>query len=605
MIMIIYFNNCIIIYNNNILMNYYEKYIKYKNKYAQLKKLQHSNIIQNGGDYKEGSKFIFINNDDVETQYRVIKVTGFGSDVMYTAIDNNNNQKYIYEKDIVHLSGNKIKKNKKTPEYKYGNGILVKFIYNNIYSTNNKEQEEEKMGQISRRSVIGNKNVYKINGPMNGIYTVDENKIIRKVSLKEFEEYTKKLKKIELGEDKNDLIIDHSMKYSNCIDENFIDTTIEAKIGNLYKIKYNGNKDCGIIFICDVIDNKGNLQKRRCKYFMDMLTGKSLLLGCDNYSALLHELAILKYIKKTAIENTQITDIIYDHILVIDEEYQMPLTSFNYMLNFFNEQIDYEERVLLEKYIKIYNVSNFKSDFTGIISPYIEHNINDYSDELFNSDNIVKSIFNVLYCIYVIHNILDIMHFNCDFENFCVDKNQNNTQKYKIGETYYTMTSNYCMKICNFDQSTKIQKYTDTDAILNDEYLLRKKFLCDDKGKCNKYNQKDIFIIISSMMLCAFDKKTNKINDKMYEIILLITNNNYGLISAIIKNNKNMSEFSANNTVFSSFCKYNLDTLLKTGEIEFKQKECSDVNIADLDIDNILQRYIKKYGNVLGLTKII
>ena len=129
MIMIIYFNNCIIIYNNNILMNYYEKYIKYKNKYAQLKKLQHSNIIQNGGDYKEGSKFIFINNDDVETQYRVIKVTGFGSDVMYTAIDNNNNQKYIYEKDIVHLSGNKIKKNKKTPEYKYGNGILVKFIY--------------------------------------------------------------------------------------------------------------------------------------------------------------------------------------------------------------------------------------------------------------------------------------------------------------------------------------------------------------------------------------------------------------------------------------------------------------------------------------------
>ena len=169
----------------------------------------------------------------------------------------------------------------------------------------------------------------------------------------------------------------------------------------------------------------------------------------------------------------------------------------------------------------------------------------------------------------------------------------------------------HCIKICNFDQSTKIRKNTNSDEILNN-VLSRKTILCNDEGKCNKYNQKDIFIILSSLITCAFDQESGTINNRMYEIILLITNNNYGLISAIIKNNNKISDLESskgfdpgNDTIFSSFCKYNLENLLKTGDIEFNEHECSDANISDLDIDKILERYIEKYNSELGLIETV
>jgi hypothetical protein len=569
-------------------MSYYEKYVKYKIKYLKLNK---KNKQQIGGDYIEGEKVTFTKkgNDYIGEVKNVLNDNG---EKMYKIQTQDGEMYFVYEKNIKRQNGNIIKIERIEPRQKskYDIGNIVEFEEIDNFLN------EYKSGTISKKEYKEGIYYYKIYGPIEGKYTVNENNIIKKITPKELEEYRQKIIATEFNIEPIK-ISEHQMEYSNCIEDNCHKTTIEKKIGNLHGIKWN--KECDIIITCEIKDNDGNMKIKQCKYFMDMEMKKNKILKCDNYLYLLHELKILKYIKKISIENEQINKIIHDHIIIIDEEYKISLDSFNYMLNNFKEQMNKDKLPILMEYMNIYNISNFNSNFRGIIMPHIKHNLESYADEIFSNENIIKSVFNILYCIYVLHNLLDIMHFNCDFENFCVASNKQSIQNYKIGNKYYTMEAHHCIKICNFDQSTKIKKFTNTEEIFNSE-LIKKQILCRDQGKCNKYNQKDIFIIISSLLLYVFDENTNKINSKMYEIILLITNYNYGLISAIIKNNIKKFELMDDN-VFTSFCKYNLESLIKTGDLIFKEHECFDANIVDLDIDKILERYIEKYNDILGL----
>lgn len=301
--------------------------------------------------------------------------------------------------------------------------------------------------------------------------------------------------------------------------------------------------------------------------------------------------------------------VINDHVIIIDEEQKIPIDSFYYMLNYFKNAMDEEALKALKEYVDVFNVSNFNSDFKGIILPYMKHKLSDNLKTFFNNKNIIKSVFDILYSIYVLHDVLDIIHFNCNFNNFCVTKKEKEHDfNYKIGDKYYTMKSKYCIKICNFDQSTKISKNTNTKEIPNIK-ISRKQGLCNDQGKCNNYSQKDMFTIISYLLMIAYNPTTYRINNKMYEIILLIANNNYKLISTIIKNNiksnnieSKSNDFNSNkDTVFTSFCKYDINSLIKEGKLEFKEHECSDVNIEDLDITKIIERYIDKYNDELQL----
>lgn len=99
------------------------------------------------------------------------------------------------------------------------------------------------------------------------------------MSPKELEEYRQKLIEKDFS-NQNIEITYHKLKYFYCIENECHETTIEAKIGRLYEIKYDGK--CDITFICYIIDDNGNPQKRKCKYFMDMKR-KNALLKCNNY----------------------------------------------------------------------------------------------------------------------------------------------------------------------------------------------------------------------------------------------------------------------------------------------------------------------------------
>lgn len=580
-------------------MNNYEKYVKYKNKYLNF--IKNNKFIQFGGNYKINDK-IRLKKKDNFIEGIIKKKWNDKGEILYT-VSTNEGDIYISEKKIIEDSENNktIEKNKSKPESKYGEGNLVKFI--DVNTSNDIANIEKKLGQIVRKRFEDGKYIYNIVGPREGRYNVNEYNIIRMVTKKEIDEYKKKVIENDFNINIKP-IIDNNMQYSNCVEDECHDTVIEAKIGELYGVKYD--KGCDITFICDITDIYGNQQQCQCKYFMDMSIKQNKILICSNYSALLHELKILKYIKRISESNKDIKNVLKDHIIIIDEEHKMPLESFNYMLKYFKDQMNTESLIKLKEYKSVYNVSNFSSNFRGIITPYIKNNLLNISSKLFGSTNIIKSVFNILYCVYVLHNLLDIMHFNCDFENFSVLQNAQNIQHYKIGSKYYTMISNFCIKICNFEQSTKIKKNTSSEEIFNNEFT-RKQVLCHNEGKCNKYNQKDIFIIISSLLMCAFDNRTKLINNKMYEIILFITNNNYGLISVIIKNNNKIYNKNLNpNTekIFKSFCKYNLENLIETGELKFKEHECSDENIPDLSIDIIIEKYINKYSDELQLEEI-
>ena len=584
-------------------IDYYKKYIKYKKKYEKLtEKLNQS--TQLGGDYNVGNTIVFEKNNKI-VNGKITEISDYNGKKMYAVKNNNGDIFYVFDKNIRRQDGNfiKIERMKTKPESKYSIGNIIQF--KDIDELTNSERTERVIGTIVRKEYVSESYIYKIKGPRGGKYTVKEDDIIRIVSPKELEEYRQKLITKDFS-DQNIEITDHKLEYSDCIENECHETTIEAKIGRLYEISYNGK--CDITFICDIIDDNGNPQKRQCKYFMDMKR-KNALLKCDNYPTLLHELDILKYIKRQAMSDADLNYVLNDHVIIIDEEQKMPTDSFYYMLNYFKNTMNEEALKALQEYVDVFNVSNFNSDFRGIILPYMRHKLSSNLSTLFNNKNIIKSVFDILYSIYVLHNILDIMHFNCDFNNFCVAKKQNEQDcNYKIGDKYYTMKSKYCIKICNFDQSTKIRKNTDTEEIPNIE-ISRKQGLCNDQGKCNNYSQKDMFTIISYLLMSAYNQTTDKIDDKMYEIVLLITNNNYGLISAIVKNNiksnnieSESNDFNLNkDTIFTSFCKYDINSLIKEGTLEFKEHECSDVNIEDLDIAKIIERYIDKYNDELQL----
>ena len=113
----------------------------------------------------------------------------------------------------------------------------------------------------------------------------------------------------------------------------------------------------------------------------------------------------------------------------------------------------------------------------GIILPDLEYALNKVIDDVLEYEYMTQSIFNILYCIYVLHKFLDIMHFDCHFGNFRVSKAKNRAQHYKIGDKNYTMRTKYYIRIFDFDHSTKIKKFTDTNTMDNSSF---------DSLSCNK-----------------------------------------------------------------------------------------------------------------------
>ncbi len=75
------------------------------------------------------------------------------------------------------------------------------------------------MGQIARKKFINGEYIYKIDGPIGGVYrNIKESKIIRIITQKELEAYRIKIVTKDTNNKSTDMdpIIDHKMYYSNC-----------------------------------------------------------------------------------------------------------------------------------------------------------------------------------------------------------------------------------------------------------------------------------------------------------------------------------------------------------------------------------------------------
>lgn len=586
-------------------MNYHKKYLKYKHKYLEL--VKHEKQI--GGSYKFGTKVEIKNGD--ETLEGTVKQYDNATQTYTILIDETGNFMSVKEKNIK-LPGGKDKlktvklteslepSKSKSVKRKYDNGALLKFTHSGKY---NIKSNGEKMGRVIDFRPITDSNSeqyqYVLIGPSGGKYTIFEDEIIRVVTKREFEKYAKKISASD-GDDVTDNImkyIDYTDNSDNSDSNKYITGTMENRLGNFHELI--DDKNCCLTLTTEILNKSDNLEKCLIKYFVN-----------DNV-LLLHELKIAVYIVSIALKNKSMTDIINDHINVIKEKQKISFESFAYLLQDFQTQItgsstqnDVEE---FTEYINSCVIDNNKNTkkkgMYGLVYSNIPDNINDMIISVFDDKNIIKSVFNMLYCIYLLHEILDIMHNDCSLNNFRVaDTDTNNSlQNYKIKDKNYEMTSNHFIKIDNFTNSIKIKKNTASDEILSEQDKSAES--CKTEGKCNKYNQRDIFVIVSSLLPLVFNKENDTINDLLYNIVLTITNSNYGLISAIIKKN-NLMKDSDSNSFFSSFCKFNSELLLKTGDLEFKENDCEDTYIKDLDISQVIDRYIEKYKVELGLKEI-
>ncbi len=129
-------------------MSYYEKYVKYKHKYHELKK---EYFIQTGGNYRNGDKITFTKKGD-NINGTIIKSQFIGEDKMYT-VDTNTGPMYVYEKNIRRENGNNIiiEKIKPKPLAKYSDGSLVKFTDVNDYSGH--DDLEKKNGSNCKKKI--------------------------------------------------------------------------------------------------------------------------------------------------------------------------------------------------------------------------------------------------------------------------------------------------------------------------------------------------------------------------------------------------------------------------------------------------------------------
>jgi hypothetical protein len=605
----------------------YMEYVKWKSKYKKLlkyikekKEKQIGGVIYKQGDIikvKEKGKgkedyfetkiinATYVGNDS----YRLYEVKNKDGEVIRIdekrilgKVDQNSNRVKLVPIENVRNSEEykeKAEKKEKQKELenkaKYKINSYVKFF----------DMGHEKIGQIRSVRLNQTGNIeYKIKGSRDSIHYFEEEDIDNIATEREYRKYLAKPVYT------NTIIKCHYFTFKNYNNEQqqSIDIkkrrkknkdTIENKYESIFYFEYsNEDNNCNTIMGCEVLDNEKSGEKAREAVFKNCLIKFNL--NQQNLS-FEQEKAISEYIIHYVISQEEnIKNNIENYVVLLEESETMTYYDFKYLIEYFSEKQDSYSGILNDYYRKCLS-SNEEDDLRkpveALLFPYMSYKLINEENTLFDSYNTTKTIFNILYCIYILHQQLDIMHFNCSFNNFVFNVNgENKTKTILFEDKEYSFDFDYNIKITNFEDAVKIKRTTESAEIPNkkieDDYTL-----CQYEGKCNKYSQKDIFIIVSCLL--AYLVKTDPDNTELYNIILIITNYNYGLISAIIKKNG----FSKEDNFFSSFCKFNSEVLIKSGDLEFKTEDCSETDYPDLDIIKVLNRYIDKYGKEMNLVE--
>jgi len=185
---------------------------------------------------------------------------------------------------------------------------------------------------------------------------------------------------------------------------------------------------------------------------------------------------------------------------------------------------------------------------------------------------ILRVIFEVLYGIYIMNTTLFIIHNDLHFGNIIYETDiQEYKQEYLIEGLKFTLLKNFNLRIFDYDCSSRFDNKM-RNPRLDTDY-------CKTYGSCNRYSQKDVFILIVTLIEYIIKYKFTYLNP----IISVLLDNKLHLKKAIVDNLKNERVF------WSVFCSVENN--------RFVTENCSDTSFEFLDINKVILRFLKKYKN--------
>ena len=200
----------------------------------------------------------------------------------------------------------------------------------------------------------------------------------------------------------------------------------------------------------------------------------------------------------------------------------------------------------------------------------VEINMNQY--------NTIKIIFSALYSIYLLHMKLDVMHNDNHFGNILYYDTPEFDKVYKLGDQEIKSRENFTTRIYDFDQSSKIQQHSKHNK-LDNPYL--DKAFCKSHGSCNHHSQKDVFVLIASLVN-IYTNPVSYVHPFLEEMVeCLIDNKLLDVIIAVQE--KSIHHF------WSSYLKMNDmndNFIVNSGDI---------ASYPEIEITDVLNRFIKKY----------
>ena len=384
----------------------------------------------------------------------------------------------------------------------------------------------------------------------------------------------KPIQNSELKYTNENTIFDMTKSYSY-IQKKHYDNLDEIITFTKYKIKSSASES----FIFTGVLKSNNMDVF-CKFFT------------INKESLIYEKNIYNFINQFGEENMIFKETIIQHIvipvdIIYTKKINLPIDLIPSNMDDYDDFDEISDDIIMcgiitQKYNsyttiddKIKQLSNSDLITLSLIKiDGVDTNIN------MNQYNIIKIIFSVLYSIYLLHMKLDVMHNDNHFGNILYYDMPEFTKVYKLGAQEIKSKENFTTRIYDFDQSSKIHQHSKYNSLDNVE--LDKDF-CEEYGSCNRHTEKDVYMLIASLIRIYVKNRSQFLR----EIVICLINNNNRLISIIEKvQQQKLSHF------WSSYLEMN------GLQNNFINNSGNVASYPDLEITNVLNRFIRKYSSM-------
>jgi hypothetical protein len=278
---------------------------------------------------------------------------------------------------------------------------------------------------------------------------------------------------------------------------------------------------------------------------------------------LMYEKDIYKYISEEADKNSELVN----HFMISPATFTVPLNTFRQKL----------PPIIISQFDNINNENRF-ANVNGIITYDYEYRILD--DLLFSDldiDIINDIIFELLYSVYIMNTKLNIIHNDLHFKNVLVKKVVPYEYNYKFDELNYTLTKIKKYNVLIYDFNLSYRNGINNPDLNEDAESLQ----CKDYGNCNKITNKDVYLILVSIVY----KYVNQQYYDRYTTIFHRIVNIKKIEKNIFDNIKKYHKDQDNSLHPYSFCKKIVNNMIED------DNDCI-LNHTDFNIVNVIKRWL-------------